>query len=43
MKRIVLASLALALAAAAVSPRAAAPVRILIVDGESGGPYHAGR
>jgi len=40
MKRIVQASLALALAAAVVSPRAAAPVRILLVDGESGGPYH---
>ena len=33
-------ALGVTLAAAAVAPRAAAPARILIVDGESAGPYH---
>ena len=28
------------LAIASVSPRAAAPIRVMLLDGESGGPYH---
>jgi mono/diheme cytochrome c family protein len=30
----------LALSAAMVAPRAAAPIRVMLLDGESGGPYH---
>ena len=30
----------LALLAAMVAPRAAAPIRVMLLDGESGGPYH---
>lgn len=33
-------ALALALAVAAIGSRAAAPVRVMILDGESAGPYH---
>src|SRR5258708_9736605 len=30
----------LALSVAIVAPRAAAPIRVMLLDGESGGPYH---
>jgi type 1 glutamine amidotransferase len=40
MKAIVRASVAAALVCAAVLPRAATASRIMILDGESGGPYH---
>src|SRR5919204_2862411 len=40
MKRATRALLAAALVGVAVSPRAAAPSRAMILDGESGGPYH---
>src|SRR4029077_9049093 len=35
-----MATLAGALLIAAVAPRAAAPIRVMLLDGESGGPYH---
>ena len=43
MNRIVRASAAFAVAALAAAPRAAAPSRIMLLDGESGGPYHRWR
>lgn len=43
MNRIVRASAAFALAALAAVPRAATPSRIILIDGESAGPYHRWR
>jgi mono/diheme cytochrome c family protein len=37
---LVRALLVAALVIASVSPRAAAPIRVMLLDGESGGPYH---
>jgi hypothetical protein len=36
----VLAAVAVVLVVGAMAPRAAAPIRVMILDGESGGPYH---
>jgi len=40
MKRLTLATIAFALLAGSPAPRAAAPVRVMLLDGESGGSYH---
>ena len=40
MKKVLMAFVVLALCVASLPARAAAPVRVMILDGESGGPYH---
>jgi hypothetical protein len=39
MKALLLSAVTLGLVAV-VAPRAAAPIRVMLLDGESGGPYH---
>src|SRR4051795_4025040 len=40
MKRTISVLIAVTICCSLASPRAAAPIAIMIVDGESGGPYH---
>ena len=40
MKRLIFSTLGLILVFASLTPRAAAPIRVMLLDGESGGPYH---